>query len=151
MLDADMFQETTKSSTVKLVTMAYLNEQQASEESLPSDPPSVVPNPTLTALTWITRAISVVLVVAFLVAISVNLMNAGPAEKSRRTCGIDWILWMAGSEKTFQGTLLESMEKSREDLNRQREGSKFKLEPFQIKEFDINQLNLNPKFTPNRD
>jgi hypothetical protein len=131
-----MSQET-QSSPVQLVTAAYLKEVETQEQA---EQVASKQDSTLVALTWFTRAVSFVIVGALIVGGAFGVMSASSniaKEKHRRTCGLDWVLWLGGSDSTFQSRLEESMEKSRREIQFELDKAERKWE---FNGFDSSQL-----------
>lgn len=137
-----------ESSPVKLVTEAYLQSTATAESNAAGE--SAPPTSALSVLTAVTRVISVVLVCAAAGIVSLNVMTASATEKSaaakkdRPTCGVDWLLWASGSNKTCESILTDKLEERRRhterEFERRQQETNAKLKPFEIKEIDLKWL-----------
>jgi len=120
-------------SPVPLVTAAYLAQASGSAEPASSEP-APVRQSGLTSLQIANRIIGAV-VVGALIPVSMSLMADVAKERERRKCGADWMLWVAGSDETFQDKINASLEESRLKFEREMKDS---MKPLEIKEFDLN-------------
>lgn len=128
------------SRSLELKTAAYLEELQQQDS-----PSAVRTSPSLLAvLTQTARVCSGLLAGVIVLMIVMNAMSVYGKEKDRRTCGVDWLLWASGSNKTFESVLKDKLEEARRDFDRQWADSQSAVKPFEFKEFDANSLIWNP-------
>ena len=139
-----MAQEPERSSAVPLVTTAYLAQSFQTDQQPAADPVPPAADSTLAVLQPLARILSGLLVCIAVIALPLTFLSAAPKENDRPRCGVDWLFWAAGSDKTFESVLTDNLDCSRRDVERQMEESRSKVKPFEIKPFDSKSLQWNP-------
>jgi hypothetical protein len=127
-----MSQEPPSPSSVPLQTAAYLAQSTEPEQSAASEPTPAGRAGMMSLRT--ANGIIGMFVIGALIPVAFALMANVEKERERRKCGLDWLLWAAGSNETFESQLNASLEESRIEFERQRDAA---LKPFEFQEFDF--------------
>jgi hypothetical protein len=91
----------------------------------------------------VTRWVSTAIVLVLLVVVPLGVMGVlgdFEQERGKRVCGVDWILWAVGSERTFESSILEAIENSRENSPFPDSDAEPLIKPF---EFNAEGFNLS--------
>jgi hypothetical protein len=115
-------------------------------QSLPSTSSPGEPDQALAQWLNASRWVSTGLICLFLVAAPTCLLAVWEQERDKRKCGVDWMLWLAGSDRTFESTVLEAIENSRKDSPFPSDDSKRSIKDFDFNkplEFDMDQFNFS--------
>jgi hypothetical protein len=143
---ASMTHDQPASSSVRLKTEAYLQELSPPNQPIELHQPARESSALMSA--WpILRLIPAAILGVALLAVGAQAMSVYDQEKDRRVCGVDWLLWASGSEKTFESILTDKLEDSRREFERQMEESRPKTTPLEIKHFDAKSVLGNPPLT----
>jgi hypothetical protein len=134
-----MSHESPQSSSVKLVTAAYLEQPFQTGQPVPkvAEPGGIEPfhSVAFRIMKVLPGVFLCVLLIGFLIA----GMTVYAKEKDRRTCGFDWIMWAFGSDQTFESVVTKKLEEGRRDMERVTAESKLP-----VTQFDMRNLNLQP-------
>ncbi len=106
------------------------------EQSLPSAPSAN--DPALSRLLGISRAVSIVVVSLLVVAVPITLFTSVAKESGKRKCGVDWMLWLAGSDETFESAVQKAIEKGQKESpfpDKAESPFMSQVKPFEFKEF----------------